>query len=370
MALFRRKAILNPDESRMTLGEHLEELRGCLGRCLIALVLACLACIWPAKYLLELIARPMVLALRRHGQPDSFLATGPVESLMVYIKVVLIFGVVIAGPYIIYQLWKFVAAGLYRHERKWVWQIVPVSVGLFFAGVAFMYIFALLLSLNFLVGFSGWLPLPKASPNAIERALLDMPEFVAPASQPGMAQAPVVPLLEADPCDPPVGTIWVNMPDGKLKVRWPQETYSFQLLRDDRRAMVTTHFKIGEYLSFVLILTVAFGTAFQMPLVVVFLARAGIVSVATFRKYRKIVIVVIVFMAGLLAPPDLMSHLLLSGPMIVLFELGLWLAARGARDEPEPGSDEPDGAAATGRAGGPGEPAGVTPEGPAEGSGS
>jgi hypothetical protein len=60
-----------------------------------------------------------------------------------------------------------------------------------------------------------------------------MPECVAPASQPGMAQAPVVPLLEADPCDPPVGTIWVNMPDGKLKVRWPQETYSFQLLRDD-----------------------------------------------------------------------------------------------------------------------------------------
>ncbi len=102
-------------------------------------MLACLACIWPAKYLLELIARPMVLALRRHGQPDSFLATGPVESLMVYIKVVLIFGVVIAGPYIIYQLWKFVAAGLYRHERKWVWQIVPVRVGLFFDGVAFMY---------------------------------------------------------------------------------------------------------------------------------------------------------------------------------------------------------------------------------------
>ena len=139
----------------MTLGEHLEELRGCVARSLIALVAVCLACIWPAKYLLELIARPMVLALRRHGQPDSFLATGPVETLLVYVKVVLIFGLIIAGPYILYQLWGFVAAGLYRHERHWVHRLVPTSVGLFLSGVVFMYVFALLLSLNFLVGFSG-----------------------------------------------------------------------------------------------------------------------------------------------------------------------------------------------------------------------
>ncbi len=96
----------------MTLGEHLEELRGCVLRSLAALVLACLVMIWPAKYLLEVIARPVVLALRRHGQPDSFLATGPVESILVYIKVVVIFGLIAASPYILYQLWNFVAVGV------------------------------------------------------------------------------------------------------------------------------------------------------------------------------------------------------------------------------------------------------------------
>jgi Sec-independent protein secretion pathway component TatC len=333
MAFFRRQAELDLEDTRMTLGEHLEELRGCVARGLIALVVACLACIWPAKYLLELIVRPVVLALRRHDQPDSLLATAPVESLMVYIKVVLLFGVILSGPYILQQLWGFVAKGLYKQERRWVRRLVPMSVGLFLAGVLFMYLFALLLSLNFLVGFGGWLPMPAAKPNALERTLLRMPAVEVPASQPGISAAPVVPLLELDPCDPPVGAVWVNMPEAKLKARWPGETYSVQLLRDDRRAMVTTHFRIGEYLSFVLILTVAFGVAFQTPLVVVFLARAGIVTVPTLRKYRKVVILVVVFIAGLLAPPDLLSHLTLTLPMLGLFELGLFLAARGERRE-------------------------------------
>jgi len=331
MALFRRHGEADPEGTRMTLGEHLEELRGCVARSLIALVAACLLCIWPAKYLLELIARPVVLALRRHEQPDSFLATGPVESLLVYIKVVLIFGLILSAPYILHQLWSFVAKGLYRRERQWVRRLVPTSVGLFLAGVAFMYLFALVLSLNFLVGFSGWLPLPSAKPTALERMLLRTPRAVTVPTQPSVGEAPKVPLLDGDPQDPPAGAIWVNMPDAKLKVRWPGETYSVQLQRDDRRALITTHFRIGEYLSFVLVLTIAFGLAFQMPLVVIFLARTGIVPVETLRKYRKVVIVVVIFIAGLLAPPDLLSHLTLTAPMLLLFEIGLFLAARGER---------------------------------------
>ena len=329
---------------RMTIGEHLEELRRCLARSIVALVAACLLCIWPAKYLLELIARPVVMVLRAHGQPDSFLATGPVENLLVYVKVVAIFGVVIASPYVIYQLWSFVAVGLFPREKAWVYRLVPVSFGLFATGVIFMYVFVLLMSLNFLVGFSGWLPLPTATPNALERALLRMPTAGVPQTQaaPGADGTAVVPLVDQDPAAPPVGAVWVNVPDGKLKVRGSdQKTYSVQVLRDDRRALVTTHFRIGEYLSFVLVLTIAFGLAFQTPLVVLFLAKSGIVPVATFRKYRKVVILVIVLVAGMLSPPDLLSHLLLSGPMLLLFELGLLLAARSTKPQPSEPQDEP-----------------------------
>ena len=324
---------------RMTIGEHLDELRVCLVRSLLAFVLTALACIWPAKYLLAIIARPVVLALRKYGQPDTFLATSPVEAILIYVKVVVFAALIISGPYIIYQLWQFVAAGLYPREKKWVRKLVPISVGLFFSGVAFMYFFTLVLALNFLIGFSAWLPMPSAKPTALERALLGESSGKSAATQPAIAEAPLVPSFNDDPNEPPPGALWFNSLEHKLKLRGPEETYSVQLTRDEHRAMVTTHFRIGEYLTFVLVLTIAFGIAFQMPLVVVFLARTGIVSIVTFRRYRKVVVLVIVVIAGMIAPPDLLSHVMLSGPMWLLFELGLLFAARGQRKAPEDGAN-------------------------------
>ena len=320
----------------MTIGEHLDELRSCLVRSVLAFVLACLVCIWPSKYLLQLIVRPLVLALRKYQQPESLLATGPVETVLIYVKVVLFAGLVISAPYIIYQVWNFVATGLYKHEKMVVHRIVPISTGLFLAGVVFMYLFVLLLALKFLVGFSGWLPLPQARPTALDRVLLGGDELVVPSTQPAIVDAPTVPIFSQDPKDPPVGTVWFNLVEQKLKFQGAKERFSTRLLKDTRRAMVTTHFRIGEYLTFVLVLTVAFGLAFQMPLVVVFLVRAGIVDLETFKKYRKVVILVIVILAGMIAPADLMSHAVLSGAMIVLFELGLVFA----RKKPEPDASQ------------------------------
>ena len=318
------------DPTRMTIGEHLEELRWRIVRSLIAIVVACLVCIWPAKYLLSFIARPVVLALRRHGQPDNLLLTSPVELILIYIKVVVIAGVVLAAPYVFYQLWAFVAAGLLPAERRWVTRLAPWSVVLFVTGVAFMYTFVLLISLNFLVGFSDWVPLPSSDPNALESLLLGTPTATAPASQPDLSSLPAVPIFTTDPVGAPAGRLWFNATDGKFKLRSGDEVYALQALRDDHRPIATTHYKVGDYLSFVLIMTIAFGLAFQVPLVVLFLARSGIVPIETFIRYRKVVILLIVIIAGILAPPDLLSHIMLSGPMWLLFELGLILATRSA----------------------------------------
>lgn len=332
----------DPDAVRMTLGEHLEELRARVIRSLLALLLACLLCIWPAKYLLALLARPVVLVLQSHGQPDSFLATSPVEAILVYIKVVVFFGILIAAPYILHQLWSFVAAGLYRHEKRFVMRFVPLSFGLFIAGVVFMYLFVLIMSLNFLVGFGAWLPLPKAEPTAYERTLLNLPRVEVTDTQPADARPgaitssqPAIELVERDPDAPAPGAVWINVLTGKLKIRGTDErTYAVQLKRDDRRALVTTHFRIGEYLSFLLIMTIAFGVAFQTPLVVLFLARSGIVPPEVFHRYHKIAILIIVFISGLLSSADLFSHIVLMITMILLFELGLFLVGRGAAPPP------------------------------------
>lgn len=308
----------------MTIGEHLGELRGCVVRSLVALVLVCIPCFWLARPLLAIIARPMVLAMRHHGQNPNFLQTAPLEAFLVYIKVALLSGVILASPYILYQIWSFVASGLYAHERRWALRLVPVSVLLFMLGVVFMYVFVLLLSLNFLIGFSSWLSLPDLQPTALERTLLGEP----PPAQIDQAptSAPAVAVLAADPEEPPIGAWWFNLRDGKLKLRAPDGVYSVVLGRTAGNALLSAHFKISEYLTFVLTLTIAFGAAFQTPLVVVFLVRTGIVPLATLQAYRKVVILTIVIIAGVIAPPDLLSHVLLSIPMYALFEVGMLLA--------------------------------------------
>ena len=319
-----------PDATRMTLGEHLDELRGCVVRALVGFLVAAVLCIWPAGYILQWIAQPALVVLREYDQAVSFLATSPAEPLLIYVKTVAIAAITIAGPYVIYQLWRFVASGLYANEKRWAYRLVPASVGLFIVGVAFMYTLVLPLSLKFFVGFAGWLPAPSLDPTALQRLLLGESTPPAASAPAGLSPAQL-PVHTIDPPSAAPGDVWFNEREHRVKLRGSSETFSFPVTRDGHQSLVTMHFRLQEYLSFVLMLTIAFGAAFQMPLVVYFLAASGIVPLATLRAYRKIVILVIVVVAGAIAPPDLISHILLSVPMVLLFELGLLIAARSAK---------------------------------------
>jgi len=81
------------------------------------------------------------------------------EAFGIYVKAALLSGVVLASPWIFYQLWTFVAAGLYPHEKRWVWMFLPVSVGLFLAGVALAFFFVFDFVLDYLLEFNEWLGL-------------------------------------------------------------------------------------------------------------------------------------------------------------------------------------------------------------------
>ena len=81
------------------------------------------------------------------------------EAFGIYVKAALLVGVVLASPWIFYQLWSFVASGLYAHERRWVWTFLPVSVGLFLAGVLLAFFFVFDFVLDYLLAFNAWLGL-------------------------------------------------------------------------------------------------------------------------------------------------------------------------------------------------------------------
>jgi sec-independent protein translocase protein TatC len=224
---------------------HLIELRDRLVKASIgiAIVTALLGFgIGPSK-IYDLIAAPMIAAM---PVGSKMIATSVISPFLVPMKVTLLFGFILALPWVLYQMWAFVAPGLYAHEKRLIAPLVIASSTLFMAGVAFCY---------FLVFGKVFAFINGVSPSSI-----------------------------------------AVMPD------------------------------IENYLDFVMSMCLAFGCAFEVPVVVVVLVRMGLVSVAKLREWRGYVIVGAFVIAAIVTPPDIVSQFSLAIPMWLLFEVGVLLS--------------------------------------------
>ena len=122
------------DGGKMSFFEHLAELRTRLIHASGAIVAGTFIGVYISKHVLEFVARPMVNALRAANLQDKLIFTHPAGYLYQVITLGLYLGIVIASPYVLYQVWLFVAPGLYRNERKAVALFVISSVFLFLSG--------------------------------------------------------------------------------------------------------------------------------------------------------------------------------------------------------------------------------------------
>lgn len=185
------------------------------------------------------------------------------EAFMVYFKVSMMCGLVLGSPWIFYQIWSFIAAGLYPHEKRYVHVYLPFSLGLFLAGVFVCEFFVI--------------------PKAIE-ALLWFNEWIG---------------LEPD-------------------------------------------LRLNEWLGFAIAMPLVFGVSFQTPLVMLFLERLGILHIDTYRRKRRMAWFVMAIFAAVITPStDAISMLFLWVPMSLLFELGIFLCKMSPH-EPDLGIDLPD----------------------------
>ena len=139
---------------RMSFFEHLADLRTRLMHAVAAIAIGAFVGVGVAKYIMEFVSRPMMKALRDAHLQDRIYVTHPAGYLNTYITLGLYIGFVLALPYVLYQIWLFVAPGLYKHERKAVSSFIISSVGLFLAGIAFAYYVILPYLLRFLVDFT------------------------------------------------------------------------------------------------------------------------------------------------------------------------------------------------------------------------
>ena len=204
----------------------------------------------PPENVKELEKRDLIRTFLWHRTADdSRMRTkslGAQEAFVIYIKASLLVGVLLASPYIFYQIWSFVAAGLYPNERKYVHVFLPFSLALFLAGAAMAFIFVFPPVLRFLFTFNSMLG------------------------------------IDIDP-------------------------------------------RISEWIGFVLFLPLGFGISFQLPLVMLFLERIGVFTVADYLSKFRIAIVVIFVISMFLTPADPTSLFLMALPLTVLYFGGVLL---------------------------------------------
>jgi sec-independent protein translocase protein TatC len=228
---------------------HLMELRDRLLRAVISVAVLFIPCAFFQDELYTLVAQPL---LQKLPQGASMIATNPVSPFLVPLKLAFMAAVFLAMPYILFQVWAFVAPGLYRHEKRFAVPLAVSSVVLFYSGIAFAY-------------------------------------FV------------VYPLM--------FGFLATSGPEG---VAFTPE--------------------ISEYLNFVLLLFLAFGIAFEVPVATVLLASTGLVKVETMTKNRGYVILGIFIIAAFLTPADAISQSLMAVPMWLLYEIGVVMSRMLLRD--------------------------------------
>jgi sec-independent protein translocase protein TatC len=139
----------------MSFLEHLAELRTRIIQSLIGIGAGMIVGLAISNKVFNLIARPMVLALRSAHLDDKLIYTSPTGAINLIITLGVYLGLVLASPWVLYQVWLFIAPGLYKHERRAVWMFVVSSVFLFLCGIAFGYFVMLPYMLKFLIGFQG-----------------------------------------------------------------------------------------------------------------------------------------------------------------------------------------------------------------------
>ena len=272
-----------PDAS-MSFLDHLEELRRRIIISLVAIAICIFISLWftDTEPAMKILMRPADVPLnaqlaswidRSVSSDGSFMAflsialkakaastvqfnkTGPGEGIMAFLKIAVTFGILLASPVVLYQVWAFVFPALTQQERKFALPLFLTIVFFFLVGAAFAYFIVLPVVVQFAASLFS---------------------------------------------------------DGGVRNLW----------------------SLDRYLGFLAGLILGFGVAFELPIVMAFLSRIGIINAQGFRERQRYAVMFIFVAAALLTPADVLSMLLMAIPLILLYQLGIFLAFL-AEQEPE-----------------------------------
>jgi len=231
-------------DAKMPFTQHLEELRRRLIICSIAVAVGFLISYFFKERIFEWLMKPLLQVLPE-GESQKLIYTAPHEAFVTYLKVSFIAGIGLASPVILFQLWRFIAPGLYQNEKRYLLPTVFFSTLFFLGGALFGYFIVFPFGFRFFVSFAN--------------------DFITP--------------------------------------------------------MISTR----EFTSFATRLLLAFGVVFEMPVFAFFLGRLGLLSASFLKKQRKYAILFIFIVAAILTPPDVVSQMLMALPLLILYEISVWI---------------------------------------------
>ncbi|HEX8914530.1 MAG TPA: twin-arginine translocase subunit TatC [Humisphaera sp.] len=308
----------HPDDYRMTLGEHLEELRTRLFFALIGYAIVLVACFFYGDVVVAAFCDPLVQVLEKKNINPQLVMDEAGEGFMVYIEISMITAGALASPWIVYQIWQFVAAGLFPHERKYITKFLPLSIGLLLAGMAFVYFLVLPWTLEFLIGFGGDIRSLRRNNEPVP-VVVDGPTGLLNAKP-----------INGNPPKAANGDVWYDTNRGQLKIFY---NGAVRVISFNSENLLAAEIKLSTYIDTVVTSLLVFGLSFQLPLVVLAIERIGIVELDALRKGRKMVYFALCIIAAIITPGgDIPSLLGLTIPLCGLYELGIWLARNRPKD--------------------------------------
>ncbi len=258
------------EDSSAPLIEHLAELRTRLIRALIAFIIGMVICFSFGGAILDFLLIPIETTMRDLGNPNPVMQyTAPQEYFFTLIRISMVGGLALSFPVISYQLWRFVAPGLYKNEKNAFLPFLVASPALFLTGAAFAHFVVIPMAMSFFLGFA------------------DFPSFVSA-------------LLTGEEVQ--------QSPDKGIDIVF--------------------NGKVNETLDITLKMIVAFGLCFQLPVLLTLMGKAGLASAQGLRNTRKYAVVGILTVAALVTPPDVTTQIILFTVVYGLYEISIFLVAR------------------------------------------
>ncbi|MFN3201692.1 MAG: twin-arginine translocase subunit TatC [Bradymonadia bacterium] len=265
----------NPDEledSRAPFMEHLEELRTRLVRCLLAIFIGGALCWLVKEELYQLITGPINEAQGDLGLKREMIFRTPHGAFVLYLKLAVFGGLFLGIPVILYQVWQFVAPGLYKHEQRVVLPFVFLSTACFAGGTIFCYNLILPEVFTFLLGYGQDFGSP---------IITLAKHTVVAAGQPNV---------------------------------------------DVGAAVLKADIAIEDFMGITTRLLLAFGLAFELPVALGFFALVGLITHHSLIKFWRYAVVIAFVVAAILTPPDPYSQAMLAIPLLALYGLSIGLA--------------------------------------------